>query len=149
MLLGRYVFRESVAEKAKKWKYFGAIDKAVHNDGFKIVFMLRISPIIPFNLFNYMMGLTAVKIREYALGGLGMIPGTVLFVYIGTTLGNVADLAAGNYDGGVAYLIFLVGGIIVGFAALIYIGVLTKKELKKYLDIEENEKKNKENKDKE
>lgn len=86
MLLGRYVFRKSAENQSKKYKVFKAIDKAVTNDGFKIIAMLRISPLIPFNLFNYMMGITGVKIRDYILGGFFMIPGTVLFVYIGTTL---------------------------------------------------------------
>lgn len=83
------------------------------------------------------MGITGVKIKDYALGGLGMIPGTIMFVSIGTTLSNVADLASGNYSGGIAFIILLIVGTLLGLGVLIYIGALTKKELKKYIDIDE------------
>lgn len=83
------------------------------------------------------MGLTGVKVKDYALGGFGMIPGTIMFVTIGTTLSNIADLASGNYSGGVAYLILLIVGTVLAFCVLIYIGVLVKRELRKYIDIDE------------
>lgn len=101
--------------------------------------MLRVSPLIPFNLFNYMMGLTAVKVREYALGGIGMIPATIFFVYIGTTLDSVSKVVSGDSDGGALQLVFLGVGLVVGIVALVFIGIKTKKELKKYIDLEKEE----------
>ena len=51
---------------------------------------------MPFNVLNYLFGITAVSLKDYLIGGFGMIPGTIVYVYIGTTIGNVADLASGK-----------------------------------------------------
>jgi uncharacterized membrane protein YdjX (TVP38/TMEM64 family) len=58
----------------------------------KIVFLLRLSPLFPFNLLNYALGITQVSLKDYVIGSLGMIPGTILYVYIGSLAGDVAML---------------------------------------------------------
>ena len=101
-ITGRYLGRSWVEGLVESWPKFKAIDAAISQEGWKIVFLLRLSPLIPFNLLNYFLGLTDVPIfPDYFLATfIGMAPGCAMFVYIGTTLGAVADVLKGNVDGG-------------------------------------------------
>lgn len=84
-LVGRYVARDWVAKKIEGNAKFAAIDRAVANEGWKIVGLTRLSPVFPFTLLNYAFGLTRVKLRDYVLASwIGMMPGTVMYVYIGS-----------------------------------------------------------------
>ncbi|WP_295614320.1 TVP38/TMEM64 family protein [Chamaesiphon sp. GL140_3_metabinner_50] len=89
-LVGRYLARNWVAQKIANNNNFNAIDRAVGKEGLKIVVLTRLSPIFPFNLLNYAFGLTGVSIKDYMIGSLGMIPGTLMYVYIGSLAGNLA-----------------------------------------------------------
>ena len=96
-LVGRTVARKWIAGKVAKNAKFAAIDEAVAQQGFKIVLLTRLSPVFPFNLLNYAFGLTRIPFWKYALGSwIGMIPGTVMYVYFGAALGSFAELAAGK-----------------------------------------------------
>jgi uncharacterized membrane protein YdjX (TVP38/TMEM64 family) len=84
-LLGRYLARGWVAKKIEGRASFAAIDQAVAGEGWKIVLLTRLSPVFPFTLLNYAFGLTRVSLREYVLASwLGMMPGTVMYVYLGS-----------------------------------------------------------------
>lgn len=89
-LIGRYLARDWVAKKIQGNPKFAAIDKAVATEGLKIVLLTRLSPIFPFNLLNYAFGITGVSIKDYVLGSIGMIPGTIMYVYIGSLAGSLA-----------------------------------------------------------
>ena len=89
-LVGRYLVRDWVAKKIAGNDKFRAIDRAVGKEGLKIVLLTRLSPIFPFNLLNYAFGVTGVSIQDYIIGSIGMIPGTMMFVYIGSLVGSVA-----------------------------------------------------------
>ena len=90
-LVGRFFARKMVAQKVAQNAKFSAIDEAVGREGFKIVFLTRLSPIFPFNLLNYGYGLTKVPLWKYALASWGgMLPGTVMYVYVGAALGEAA-----------------------------------------------------------
>lgn len=89
-LVGRYLARGWVANKIADNKKFAIIDKAVEREGLKIVLLTRLSPIFPFNLLNYALGITGVTLKDYFIGSLGMIPGTIMYVYIGSLAGNLA-----------------------------------------------------------
>jgi uncharacterized membrane protein YdjX (TVP38/TMEM64 family) len=91
-LIGRYFARDWVNAKVQKMPKFQTIDQAIAREGLKIVFLLRLSPLFPFNLLNYALGITQVSLKDYVIGSLGMIPGTILYVYIGSLAGNVAML---------------------------------------------------------
>jgi uncharacterized membrane protein YdjX (TVP38/TMEM64 family) len=83
-LITRYLARDRVARLAKRHERFGAIDEAVREQGWKVVVLLRLSPLVPFSLSNYLYGLTAVAFWPYLLASwLAMLPGTVLYVYLG------------------------------------------------------------------
>ncbi|AVH72273.1 TVP38/TMEM64 family protein [Nostoc sp. 'Lobaria pulmonaria (5183) cyanobiont'] len=89
-LVGRYLARDWVAQKIADNKKFAAIDQAVGREGLKIVLLTRLSPIFPFNLLNYAFGITGVSLKDYFIGSVGMIPGTIMYVYIGSLAGNLA-----------------------------------------------------------
>lgn len=94
-LVGRYLARDWVGRKVASSPRFAAIDRAVGREGWKIVFLTRLSPVIPFNLLNYAFGLTDVRFVHYLVASwIGMIPGTVMYVYLGSLIN-----AAGGSDG--------------------------------------------------
>lgn len=93
-LIARYLARDQVARRIQGNPSFAAIDRAVGEQGLKIVFLLRLSPVFPFNLLNYALGLTRVSLADYLVGALGMIPGTFLYVYIGSLSADVAAASA-------------------------------------------------------
>ena len=89
-LIGRYLSRNWVSRQLEKYPKFQAIDSAVAREGWKIVFLTRLSPLFPFNLLNYAFGITQVSLKDYILGSIGMIPGTIMYVYIGSLAGDIA-----------------------------------------------------------
>lgn len=106
-----------------------ALDKAIKTEGLKFVLLLRLCPLVPYNAFNYAMGITAVSFFDYAVGGLGMIPGTIVYVFIGTTLGSITQAATGDYDGGPAVLVMLIVGSILACVAIVWVSVVVKRYL--------------------
>ena len=96
-LTGRYLAREWVAAMIRGNQKFEAIDAAVAQEGWKIVGLTRLSPVFPFNLLNYAFGLTQVSLKDYFLASwIGMLPGTIMYVYIGSLAGNLATLGSGE-----------------------------------------------------
>ncbi|BAY15809.1 hypothetical protein NIES21_16280 [Anabaenopsis circularis NIES-21] len=89
-MIGRYVSRDWVSRQMEQHPKLKAIDIAVAKEGWKIVLLTRLCPLFPFNLLNYFFGVTQVSLKDYVLGSLGIIPGTVMYVYIGTLAGNLA-----------------------------------------------------------
>lgn len=93
-LVGRYLARSWVEARLKRFPRFGAVQTAVAREGWKIVLLTRLSPAFPFSLLNYAYGLTRVSLRDYVLASwIGMLPGTVLYVYLGSVSGAVAEAA--------------------------------------------------------
>ncbi len=100
-LVARYLARERIENRFGKNRKFTAIDAAIGKEGWKIVLLLRLTPLLPFNLSNYLYGLTSVAFWPYVLASwIGMIPGTILFVYIGSLGKTAAEAAAGGADTG-------------------------------------------------
>jgi len=96
-LTGRYFARGWVADKLNDLPRFAALDTAVADNGALIVLLTRLSPVFPFNLLNYAFGLTAVRFWTYVgVSWVGMIPGTVLYVYLGSIAGDLTELLAGD-----------------------------------------------------
>jgi len=94
-LVSRHVARGWVEAHLARNPRFAAVDRAVADRGLLIMFLLRLSPVFPFNFLNYALGLTRVSLRDYVLASFGMLPGTVLYVYYGLVIGDVAALAGG------------------------------------------------------
>jgi uncharacterized membrane protein YdjX (TVP38/TMEM64 family) len=94
-LVSRYVARGEVERRLGGDPRFVAIDRAISRQGRTIVLLLRLSPIFPFNLLNYALGLTQIRFLDFAIASIGMLPGTLLYVYYGRVAGELARLAAG------------------------------------------------------
>ena len=96
-IVGRYFARGWVSKQIEGNQKFKAIDEAVAGEGWKIVGLTRLSPIFPFNLLNYAFGVTQVSLRDYFLASwIGMMPGTVMYVYFGSLAESLATLGEGE-----------------------------------------------------
>jgi len=120
-LVGRTIARDWVERKVSGNPKFSAVDEAVAREGFKIVLLLRLSPVFPYNFLNYALGLTKVPFSIYALATpIGMIPAMFMYVYLGSAARSLADVAAGQVEGGVAGRVFFW----IGLAATIAVALL-------------------------
>ncbi len=129
-LVGRTLARDWVAKKVAGNRKFAAIDGAAGREGFKIVLLLRLSPVFPFNLLNYALGLTNVPFHKYALATLiGMVPGILLYVYIGSAARSLAEVAAGNVQGGIASKVFFLIGLVVTFVVVALVTRIARRSL--------------------
>ena len=134
-LTGRYFAREWVSEKIQGNSRFEAIDRAVAEEGWKIVGLTRLAPVFPFNLLNYAFGLTRVSLKDYVLASwIGMIPVTVLYVYVGSLVGDLATLGTGQRSRTLAEWISLVLGLMVAGGATFYITRIARRALEQKVD---------------
>ena len=92
---GRYFVRQFVERYVERHPRLAAIDRAVEIEGFRLVFLLRLSPIVAFVLLNYVLGISRVRFRDYLAGSIGMLPTVTAYVYAGKVIGDVASLAGG------------------------------------------------------
>lgn len=129
-LIARYVARDWVAQRVLKDARFAAIDRAIAEQGRKVVFLLRLSPVIPFNVLNYALGLTQVRAIDFLVASVGMIPGTLLYVYSGK-LASVVVGAAGTTAPPRSTAFYVVLGL--GLAATAAVTVLVTRVAKRAL----------------
>ena len=130
-LLGRTLARDAIARRVAGNARFAAIDRAVGREGLKIVLLTRLSPVFPFNLLNYAYGLTGVRARDYLIGSLvGMLPGTAMYVYLGSLVTSVTELASGRTSGGGAQQAFYW----LGLAATVLVTVVVTRLARRALD---------------
>ena len=132
-LIARYVARGKVAEIASRNPKFSAIDSAIGEGGWKIVALLRLSPAVPFNLQNYLYGLTAIRFWPcVGASGLFMLPGTFMYVYLGHLGGQGLAAAAGGGAGKSAgQWAMLVVGLLATIAVTVYVTRLANNAIKK------------------
>ena len=129
-LAGRTLARGFIEAKLSHNPRFRAIDQAVKHEGFKIVLLTRLSPVFPFNLLNYAFGLTPVSLRDYFLASwIGMLPGTVMYVYLGSAAKNLADLAAGKVEGGTGQQALFGVGLLATVAVTVAVTRVAKRAL--------------------
>jgi uncharacterized membrane protein YdjX (TVP38/TMEM64 family) len=132
-LVARFIARDKIETIAQRNEKFRQIDNAIGREGAKLIFLLRLSPVIPFNLSNYFYGLTAVKFWPYLLvSWIGMMPATFLYVYVGTA-GKAAVMAAGGEPvrHGWQYWIFLSVGLVATIVATMWIAKIARDTLHK------------------
>ncbi|QDZ41337.1 TVP38/TMEM64 family protein [Euhalothece natronophila Z-M001] len=136
-LVGRYVARGWVEKQIEGNPRFKSIDQAVAEEGMKIVLLTRLSPVFPFNLLNYAYGLTKVSFKDYVLGTLGILPGTIMFVYVGSLAGNLATIGAEEVEtpGGVEWAIRIIG-LLATVGVTIYVTKIARKALNQRIEPE-------------
>ncbi|QSV55557.1 MAG: TVP38/TMEM64 family protein [Dolichospermum sp. UKL201] len=128
---GRYLAQGWVKEKISSYKKFAIIDKAVSKEGLKIVLLVRLSPLFPFNLLNYAFGITSVSFQDYLIGSVGMIPGTIMYVYFGSLVGDIALIGSKNQPGNIIlHWVIQIMGLIATIAVTVYVTKIAKKALK-------------------
>lgn len=131
-LVGRYLARGWVSKKIAGNDKFKAIDEAVGKEGFKIVLLTRLSPIFPFNLLNYAFGVTGVSLKDYFLGSVGMIPGTIMYVYIGSLAGSLARIGTeGQATNPTVQWAIRIIGFIATVVVTVYVTRIARKALEK------------------
>jgi uncharacterized membrane protein YdjX (TVP38/TMEM64 family) len=117
-VVARYLARGMVEERIARSPRFAAVNEAVAANGRKIVFLLRLSPVVPFNVLNYALGVTRIRLADYLAASVGMIPGTLLYVYYGTVAGTIATaVSGGRVNRGRGYYALLAIGLVATVAA--------------------------------
>ena len=118
-LLGRYLFRHCVQRMASRYNTFRAIDRALEGNGLKIMILLRLSPLIPYTALDYLSGLTSISFWVYSLALVAILPGTIVFCFLGAT---ASSMTSGG-DNETVKTVSLVLGVVfalVGFLAASY-----------------------------
>jgi uncharacterized membrane protein YdjX (TVP38/TMEM64 family) len=141
-LSGRTLARSFIESKVSGNPKFLAIDRAVGREGFKIVLLTRLSPVFPFNLLNYAFGLTKVSFRDYVLASwIGMLPGTLMYVYLGSAVKSLAELAAGNVEGGLGQKALFAVGLVATVVVTTFVTRIAKRALEVSLPVTDTSKK--------
>jgi len=129
-LLARYVARSAIEKRIAADARFAAIDRAVAEQGRWLVFLLRLSPVFPFNLLNYALGLTRVRLGDYVTASVGMLPATLLYVYYGKIIGDVAAAAGGAApERDAAYYLFIAVGLVATLAVTVAVTRIARRAL--------------------
>jgi uncharacterized membrane protein YdjX (TVP38/TMEM64 family) len=131
-LVARYLARARVERWAAANPRFAAIDDAVGREGWKIVLLTRLSPVFPYNLLNYLYGLTRIRFGPYLLASwIGMIPGTILYVYLGFVGTAIAGAASGGAGRTPAEYTFWGVGLLATVTVTLYVTRLARRALQR------------------
>lgn len=134
-LIARYALRSKVKDLAQKYPKFAAIDNAIGEDSFRVVALLRLSPLLPFALSNYLYGLTSVKTKPYVLASwLGMLPGTFAYVSAGSVGRTMMEAGGGAGEMGWTHVAQIGGGFLLALISGSYVAKVASEALK---DVEE------------
>ncbi len=129
-VIGRTVAREQAQRFVARMPKFMALDKAIEKKGFIVVLLTRLSPLFPFVLQNYAYSVTSINFRNYFIASwIGMLPGTVMYVYFGSLATNLAAVFSGDIEQGNAGMALF----LVGLAATVAVTVLVTKVASKAL----------------
>ena len=135
-LLGRFLARDWVAAKLLEMPRFAALDRAIGKRSAIIVLLTRLSPIFPFNLINYALGLTGVSLRTYVLASwVGMMPGTLLYVYLGSIAKDLGSVLSGQLATSSANTLLFYAGLIATLVLTVIIARLATKALNEQLQV--------------
>ena len=134
-LVGRYLAREWVTDKLAHRPRFRALDQAVGANGGLVVFLTRLSPLFPFNLLNYALGLTSVKLTTYVMvSWIGMMPGTLLYVYLGSAGSDLTSLLAGDMAKNPLAIVLFYVGLLATFLLAFAVARISNRMLEAELD---------------
>lgn len=134
-LVARYAARDRLKRFLLKYRKLELVDHAVAHEGWRIVALLRLCP-IPFGLSNYLYGLTGIDFKHYMLATLGaMLPGTAVFVYLGTIGRRGLEAAAGETPQGHPLQMVLGGvALLAAIAAFAIIGRIIKRVVEERIE---------------
>lgn len=139
LLIARYLARDAVAHRVSRYPKFEAIDRAIGEEGWKIVAMLRLSPAVPFNLQNYLYGLTKVRFWPCVLTSwVAMLPGTLMYVYLGVAGRAGLEAASGGRARTPAEWALIVVGLMATIAVTVYVTRLARRAMREHAGIAAN-----------
>eukprot|EP01083_Nonionella_stella_P161960 531154_1 len=127
-LNGRYLFRNIIAHYMKRSTNFALIEQVVQKNGAYIVFLLRLSPLIPFNIFNLVMGITSIKLRDFMIAHPAMFPETVICCFIGGSIAHIYQLTTQSAKGQALLIAFCVIGTVIACCGIVCISRVAKKQ---------------------
>jgi len=134
-LIGRTFGRAYIARKFQGKSRYEAVEKAVEENAFKIIFFVRMSPAFPFNVMNYVFSLTSVRWREFVLASwLGMLPGTTLVVYAGTSISSLTALAEGDLPATPGRTALLLLGLLATVVVVVIVTRIARRTLKEAME---------------
>jgi len=131
-LLGRYLFRDCVLQLAFSYPIFQAIERALETNGLKIMILLRLSPLIPFNALDYISGITSISLRDYAIALVAILPGAVVLCFAGASASSLTDTTSSASNNTVK-MITIVSGILFGGGGFYLASYYSKNELDRIL----------------
>ncbi|CAN0886803.1 TVP38/TMEM64 family membrane protein slr0305 [Linum grandiflorum] len=133
-LIGKTLGRSIVVSKLNDYPQFRSVAIAIQRSGFKIVLLLRLAPLVPFNMLNYLLSVTPVSFAEYMLASwLGMMPITLALVYVGTTLKDLSDVTHGWSEFSPTRWVMIALSFIVSVVLMIMVTKVAKSALDKAL----------------
>ncbi|KAK4266411.1 hypothetical protein QN277_027338 [Acacia crassicarpa] len=133
-LLGRTIGKPFVVSRLKDYPQFRQVALAIQKSGFKIVVLLRLVPLLPFNMLNYLLSVTPVSLGEYMLASwIGMMPITLALVYVGTTLKDISDVTHGWGEFSKTRWAFICLGLVISVLLMICVMRVAKSALDKAL----------------
>jgi uncharacterized membrane protein YdjX (TVP38/TMEM64 family) len=139
-LLGRTLLRNWVEGQLTRRPRCRALVEAVGRQGFQIVFLTRLSPVVPSNFLNYVFGLTRTPLRRFlAASWLGMLPGTLFYASVGAAVKSMADGWAGHQAEASAQLIFVCFGATATLLATLYVTRLARRSIREALVVVDRE----------
>ncbi len=114
-ILARTVLRKRIERITAKNPKFRAVDQAIAKEGTKIVLLVRLAAVFPFTIVNYAFGLTGIRLMPYVLTtAVGILPGTIAFVYIGAAAASVATQDRTK-------LVFTIAGLVIAIAVSVFV----------------------------
>lgn len=130
-LMARYVVRDRMARRIVADPRFQRVDRAICRKGLRVMLLIRLSPVFPFSLLNYALGLSRVRLRDYIAGSISMLPGTALYVYPGMVAGQVVALGAGRAQPReTGYYLMLAVGLVVTILAVVLLTRVARRALR-------------------
>lgn len=129
-LSGRYLLRGWVSRRLERYPMFRAVSRAVAREGWRVVLLTRLSPVLPFTWLNYAYGVTPIRFGEYAwASALGIVPGSLLYVWLGAAAGEAVRAGAGTRSRTPAEWAFFGLGLAATFAAVALVGRAARRAL--------------------
>jgi len=141
-LMGRYIFKTSAKNLAAKYPLIGAIDKAMESDGFFLMTLLHFCPLVPFSILNFVIGITSMSLLDFCLSIIGIIPGTIVYILMGTSIQDVRDIVSAKKSSKNSQinLAFVITGSLIGLIGIAYTSYVTKKYFDEIVKKAEEEK---------
>jgi len=141
-LMGRYIFKASAKNLAAKYPLIGAVDRAMESDGFFLMTLLHFCPLIPFTVLNFVIGITSMSLLDFCLSIVGIVPGTIVYILMGTSIQDVRDIVSAKKSSknSKINMALIITGTLVGLVGIAYTSYVTKRYFDEIVKKAEEEK---------